>query len=181
MKFFFISTGKSMTRECDLKTIKVISKKYGEHTILLDDEDFDSVASHKWSVRKHRKTLYATTNIKQSNGKWKTWQKLHRVLLKLSDPKIHVDHVDGNGLNNQRSNLRIATHQQNMMNRSLFTTNKTGFKGVFKSESAFIASIRGNKKRIYLGSFKTAEEASEAYEKKAKELFGEFYRPKELR
>ena len=88
-----------------------------------------------------------------------------------------IDHIDGDKLNNSIFNLRSCTNQQNQQNKGIFKNNKTGYKGVFMyREGFYTATIAYNNKRIYLGSFNCPKKASEVYEEKAKELFGEFYR-----
>jgi hypothetical protein len=98
-------------------------------------------------------------------------------------PQGEVDHIDHNTKNNCWSNLRKATRQENQRNRTVRDDSSTGFKGVRFQRSAhgnqcgyYVATIGVNGKRLYLGSFKTAEEASEAYRKAAAEHHGEFAR-----
>ena len=101
---------------------------------------------------------------------------LHRMLLGVTDPKVIVDHIDGNGLNCQRSNLRVTNHAGNAWNASLRADNKSGYKGVRqdKKTGKWLAFIQVNYKRRYLGSFVTPELAAEAYARAAEELHGEF-------
>ena len=96
---------------------------------------------------------------------------------------MHVDHIDGNGLNNQRSNLRIATRLQNLKNKVVQVGKiHSKYKGVCKQVckhgdkiyAYWTALITSDFKRHYLGTFKTEEEAALAYNKKAVELHGEF-------
>lgn len=93
-------------------------------------------------------------------------------------PLGQADHEDLNGLNNRWSNLRDATKAQNMSNTSAPKTNRTGFKGVCfdNGKSRFLAQIRHNGKSIFIGRYRTAEEAHAAYCQKATELRGEFAR-----
>jgi hypothetical protein len=92
-------------------------------------------------------------------------------------PKEQTDHIDGDRTNNRWSNLREATGSQNKQNKGIRQDNTTGFRGVYRHEDGkFVARIKVGDKRINLGSFDTAEQASEAYEKAAKEAFGLFYR-----
>ena len=93
-------------------------------------------------------------------------------------PKNDLDHRDTCRGNNWINNLRIATRGQNSMNRNKSSTSSTGLKGVcwHKRVGKWMAQIAFNKKNLYLGYFSTPKEASEAYEKKASELFGDFYR-----
>lgn len=87
-----------------------------------------------------------------------------------------VDHIDGDIKNNRTNNLRECSHQQNQQNSKCRTTNRLGVKGVTLLKWGYRAQIRRNGKNIYLGLFKTVEEASAAYTKAAKEVHGEFYR-----
>ena len=101
----------------------------------------------------------------------------HRIVL---DPKPDevTDHINGNGLDNRRCNLRKCTHAQNMRNRKVHTNNKCGFKGVYKvkNRNLWRAEIRFQRERIKLGYFKTAVLASVAYDNAALKYHGEFAR-----
>ena len=90
----------------------------------------------------------------------------------------HIDHIDGNKLNNKIENLRAATASQNRMNSSVSSRNQVGIKGVSKGKKigTWTSQICVNKKRTHLGTFKTQEEAAIAYQKAAQEFFGEFAR-----
>ena len=96
--------------------------------------------------------------------------------MNVEDPKIEVDHINQNKLDNRKSNLRLCSHSQNGINKYKQSNNSSGFKGVCfnKRRQKFMAFINKDKKRTYIGYFETAEEAGKAYDKKAKELFGEF-------
>jgi hypothetical protein len=91
---------------------------------------------------------------------------------------MDVDHRNGDGLDNQRANLRICTHSQNMYNAKKRSTNTTGFKGVYRSRTKHIvrfrAQIQIHRKQIYLGSYSSLEDAARAYDNKAREIYGEF-------
>ncbi len=88
-----------------------------------------------------------------------------------------IDHIDGNRLNNRIANLREATTSQNHGNMARPTKNTSGYKGVRQRGKRFYASIKHNRKMLYIGTFATAEEAHIAYCEKARELFGEFFHP----
>ena len=90
--------------------------------------------------------------------------------------ELTVDHIDGNVNNNHISNLRMATQQEQNFNTKVYKSNKLGVRGVGKVGNRYRATIRINDKPFNIGYFKTIEEASEAYQIKAKELHGEFYR-----
>lgn len=98
---------------------------------------------------------------------------LHRIIADASE-KQSVDHVDGNGLNDQRENLRCCEHHQNLSNRGKNLNNTSGFKGVHLNKNRWVAAIWSENKIYYLGRFKTKEEAAIIYNKKATELHGEF-------
>lgn len=90
-------------------------------------------------------------------------------------PKL-VDHKDGNPLNNRWENLREASVSQNQQNRKVSSNNKIGLKGVSPEGKAFVARLTINGRKIRIGRFRTAEEAHVAYQKAAKEHYGEFAR-----
>lgn len=140
---------------------------------IVDDEDYEAVSKHRWSVAKSRNTYYAITGIKVEK-RWTTIR-LHRFIL---SPKSYekVDHIDTNGLNNIRSNLRICDNSQNACNCQLPRSNTSGYKGVslFKPNGKWVASIKKSRKRKFLGYFSSPEEAHEAYKAAAKILHGEF-------
>jgi len=99
----------------------------------------------------------------------------HRVIWMVMHgkwPKNQIDHINGIRDDNRLSNLREATHAQNMQNA--IYSNKTGFRGVRKSGNKFRAQIRYKGKLLSLGTFNTAEDASKAYFNKSKEIHGDF-------
>lgn len=104
----------------------------------------------------------------------------HRVawlLVHGTEPEGEVDHINGNPSDNRISNLRIATHAQNISNSGKRKNNTSGFKGVSRGRTTgFRATIFLHGKQIHLGSFVTKEEAYAAYCKAARDLHGEFAR-----
>jgi len=139
---------------------------------LVDDEDYDWLNAKKWYAEKFTHTYYAR---KRENNILISMQ---NIILNVSSP-LRVDHIDGNGLNNQRSNLRIATHRQNMINIGKRRKNPTSkYKGVSfdKSRNKWTASMGVNYKCISLGRYNTEEEAAIAYNEAAKKTHGEFAR-----
>lgn len=142
---------------------------------MVDDEDYERINKFKWFTYEKlylKCSSYAMTNIRIS-GKRRHLQ-MHRFIMNTPE-NLQVDHIDHNGLNNQKSNLRNCTRQQNNFNSR---SQKGNYKGVFidkkNKKNPFRARIRHNTKEIYIGSFKTAKEAGFAYDNKAKELFKEF-------
>lgn len=102
-----------------------------------------------------------------------TWKRMQHLVLPAREG-FFTDHINGDRLDNRRENLREVTLQQNNWNMCLNRNNKTGFKGVSMRRGKFRATINLNNKQIHVGDFATAELAAEAYDKKAKELFGDF-------
>ena len=114
------------------------------------------------------------------NGKVKSFR-VHRLVgmafLENPDNKEMIDHIDNNPSNNNVKNLRWATSSDNGCNQDKYKNNKSGYKGVSfnKPTNKYRALININGKLKHLGLFETAEEASVAYEAKAKEIHKEFY------
>jgi hypothetical protein len=144
---------------------------------LVDDEDFDFLNQWKWCAVKARHTFYAVRSMPGINRK-QINVFMHRQILNITDSKIQGDHLDGDGLNNQRKNLRACTKDENNRNKRIDRRSTTGYKGVvkIKKNGYYRASIMNNKKRKHLGIFKTPESAALAYDEAAKKYYGEFAR-----
>jgi hypothetical protein len=102
---------------------------------------------------------------------------MHRVILGLPPSRIpEVDHKDGNGINNRRSNLRLATHSQNMVHSKMRKDNKSGLRGVSfdKEKNLWRCCISINDRTEFIGRFRDPVEAAKAFDKRALELFDEF-------
>lgn len=139
----------------------------------IDAEDWPRVGQFRWYARLVRGKWYAGRSVPDMRGRQRLIH-LHRFILDAPDGAL-VDHADGDGLNNARGNLRLATTVQNAANRVIRSDNRTGFKGVGRRKGGrFIAEIVSGGQRYYLGRFGTAEDAARAYDAKARELFGEF-------
>lgn len=91
-------------------------------------------------------------------------------------PETEIDHIDGDPSNNRISNLRVASREQNAMNRAKQSNNKSGYKGVrfLHKLGKWVAEISANKSHYHLGLYDSAEDASDAYTKAAHELHGDF-------
>ena len=152
------------------------SKTHGAHTVLYDEQDAHNVEPWSWTLRKGHGTYYAARNTPRPNRKTIL---MHRALSNC--PKnLMVDHINSNGLDNRRANLRVCTMSENMMNRGKTKQNSTGYKGVYNTGDSianpYSAKIQKNNKVYCLGHYNTPEEAARAYDAKAEELFGEFAR-----
>lgn len=136
----------------------------------VDDADLEAVARFTW----YKNGKYAIANVRVCKGMWKQVS-MHRMITGC-EPGLQVDHIDGNGLNNSRSNLRFCTNKENGRNRLISKANKSGFKGVslHKASNKWMASIKHEGKSRNLGYFPTPEQAHEAYKQAAIRLHGEF-------
>ena len=136
---------------------------------LVDDEDFKRLSAYNWAAWKNGKGWYATRKPS------KKMISMHREILNVPSRKI-TDHIDRNSLNNQRSNLRVCTRQQNGCNRGPNKNNTSGFKGVtwWKRDKNWSAQIRVNRKNIKIGYFENKTDAAKAYNDAALRHHGEF-------
>ncbi len=137
--------------------------------VMVDDEDYNLLNQFYWSVDKDGTV---TSSLK---GKLKKRIILARFLLNPPD-NLEIDHIDGNRLNNQRSNLRFATSNQNKMNRGPRKDNTSGYKGVswHKQRSKWTVRIKANGKYLSLGLYDNKIDAAKVYNKSAIKYFGDY-------
>lgn len=147
--------------------MKEIKLSCGKITFV-DDDDY--LNQWKWRACINGKSIYA----QRVEGKKKI--KMHRVIMN-PEPHLLVDHIDGNGLNNTRNNLRVCTKAENNRNRRVSSNNILGHKGITKDGKSYRARIVVNYKTISLKNHKTLEEAIDAYNKAASIAFGAFFNP----
>ena len=144
---------------------------------LVDDGDFEWLNGWKWhAYHGRRDTFYATRNSPRPRQQpRRPMIRMHRLIMD-APTGVLVDHRDGNGLNNQRSNLRLGTNAQNLRNRGAQSNNASGVKGVswYAPTRKWKAKIGVNGKDIRLGHFATAAEAGAAYDRAAIKYHGEF-------
>lgn len=133
---------------------------------LIDEQDYDMLSQHKWYLKLGK---YAMTTINRKN------YTMHRMILGLTDRKILVDHINGNGLDNRKANLRTCNSQENIRNTRKHR-GSSKYKGVCwdKYNKKWKSSIVVDLKHISLGNFLDEEVAARAYDKAAIERFGEF-------
>ena len=141
-------------------------------SIIIDKEDYDLVKGHQWHIENSRKGLqYGQTTIKRNNST-KTIR-IHRMLM---PGAIQIDHVNHNGLDNRRCNLRACDNRQNNCNKKFQRNPKSGYTGIRYNEKvgSYYVRIMVHKKEISLGHYKTLEEALEARRQGEIQYFGDF-------
>ena len=147
----------------------------------VDDEDYDKYAIYRWHAALDSGTRNANPKYRAVHkfytGKVGKNIPLSRLIINAPDG-MYVDHINGDTLDNRKKNLRLCTKAENGFNRGANKNNKSGYKGVSwvnkdKRWTAHInKTINGEYKQYHIGYFLTKEEAAEAYNEKAKELFG---------
>lgn len=139
---------------------------------IVDDGDYEFLSGFRWFADKGGNTFYARRNSAGSNVRK---IRMHREIMRAGSEE-EVDHINGNGLDNRRSNLRICNHSENQRNGKKYKNNTTGYKGVswHKQHKKYYAKIRVNNKDIFLGLFLNPEDAARAYNKAAIIFHGEF-------
>lgn len=142
-----------------------------DQVALIDDEDYALVSQYKWQAKKHRNTWYAYASTPCVEGKRKRIS-MHRTIMgaKLGQ---QVDHINNNGLDNRRENLRFCTASQNCMNRAN-TWGASTYKGVAKKGNRWASRIMIGGVYTWLGTFSSEEEAAMVYDAAAKNYYGKF-------
>ena len=144
------------------------------HKAIIDDEDCGLVSKYKWQARVSPRNVYARHTLRE-NGKPKRTLDMHRLIMNAPE-NSQVDHINGNGLDNRKTNLRICKKSDNAKNATKRIDNKSGYKGVYKFQNKWRAMIGVNNKRVHLGMFEDKVDAAKAYDEAAAKYFGEFAR-----
>lgn len=146
---------------------------HGKHTevyALVDDEDYDILKGHKWYPS--GRYLVANFYDPQATGRQKQML-MHRYIVDAKSGVV-LDHINGDGLDNRKVNLRICTQAENSYNRNIGSKSESGFKGVNWHRGRWQAKIKVKGKWMYLGRYHDKIKAALAYNKAAIYHFGQF-------
>lgn len=136
---------------------------------LVDDEDFKLVSGRQWYAQKGGENFYA----RGLDG-----SAMHRLITSAA-AGLEVDHINGNGLDNRRRNLRVCTRSENAKNRAKHAPAVSKFKGVHLTKWGWRAAIVQNGQKLNLGTFESEERAARQYDRAARLCFGSFARTNE--
>ena len=160
-----------------MKRIQLGGNRFWNHPVrayaLVDDEDFENLSKNPWCLSSSGYAIGRDWRDKKERK-----MRMHREVLGCADKNVFVDHIDGNKLNNQKSNLRLANKSQNAANSKIPSNNKSGFKGVYfeKYTKKWRAEIAVNGIKNKLGRFARIEDAASVYKNAALKYFGEYAR-----
>lgn len=176
-------------RENTQKIQKTYTRKYNHYDVqdeicigytfnsdkkfIIDRDDYEKIKEYCW-YESDGGYIVAVKRKEEGSG----LHHLHRMVMNLGDKFLEVDHINGDLKDNTKQNLRIVSHIRNSENHSIAQNNTSGFTGVTFNEKngTWIARIGHNKKRLYLGSFLTFEDAVEARKQAEEKYFGEYAR-----
>ena len=153
-----------------MKKIPLTQGKYA----IVDDEDYEELSKHKWCASRVGKTFYAVRGIKIGVNKRST-VKMHKQIM-CTPTGMDTDHIDMNGLNNQKGNLRVCTRSENLRNRRAPINNTSGQKGVHfdNKRNKWVAQLTLHGKNKHIGRFLTQNEARKSYQNACTKYHGEF-------
>src|SRR3990167_3193433 len=146
---------------------------------IIDDEDYSRISGYSWFTHRERNQFYAWAYA-GGGRKRREYIRMHQLIL-ARQGTVEVDHINGDGLDNRRHNLRYATRHQNSMNMRKHSHGSSRFKGVCwdrntRGRKKWLAQITSNYKRIFLGRYLDEEQAARAYDEAALRHFKQFAR-----
>lgn len=149
--------------KADHAEIELFSTKHGVKNTIIDLEDVDKCKNYRWFFVLDGNTFYSYAH------KGSTTIKLHRLIMD-APTKIVVDHINRDGLDNRKINLRLCTQKENIRNSKLYKNNSSGYKGISFIRNKWRSRIFIEGKDKHLGLFDTLEEAITARENYIMEL-----------
>ena len=149
-----------------MKYIPLGARVSSGKSVQVDDDIYEYLMQWNWIIQRHSHTSYAF-RFEYIDKKYHRVN-MHRVIMELCDKNLYVDHIDHDGLNNQRSNLRICTHSQNAANKKSFGVHSK-YKGVCRTHGSWNVCVQKDRK-AHQKTFKSEIEAALWYNEKAKVL-----------
>ena len=145
---------------------------------IVDDEDYERLSQWAWKISTCNSGVYATRWVPESDSNRRQLVRMHVDIMNPPTGML-VDHVNGDTLDNRRCNLRVCTKGQNQMNMRRNSRNTSGYRGVHWHAKCgkWVAMIKVNGERHYLGLFESVEAAAVAYAEASRKYHGEFGRP----
>lgn len=144
------------------------------YTTVVDEDDYDKLSQYNWSVDERSHTTYVKRSVYEGGIRTGT-EIMHRLIMDAPED-MQVDHINGDGLDNRKENLRLCSQKQNLMNKRSVVDSSSKHKGVCwdKGSSKWRAYIQVDKKKKHLGYYTDELAAASAYNEAAKEHFGEY-------
>jgi len=170
-----VTTEYELDHETGAVKIPLISDRFPGLFALVDIDDAPLVSPYRWHPDQARNTFYAQATILETTSERRHNVRMHRLITGISDQKVLVDHRSRDGLDNRRSNIRIATPMQNSGNAP-GRPGTSNFRGVCwdNNRGKWLAQIKAGGPGSYIGRFESEIEAALAYDERARELFGPF-------
>jgi hypothetical protein len=142
----------------------------------VDQADYERLRGYEWLAKKGKNSFYARRRVSTGKAGKETLVYMHQMVIKVPDGMV-VDHINHDGMDNRKANLRAASYSQNLCHRKKRSgTMYSKYKGVHwrKLHKKWIARITFEKKTIHLGYFRSEIEAAKAYDRAAMKYHGEF-------
>jgi len=146
-------------------------------TAIIDIDDYAEISKFNWHFQESGGVGYAArqATVDERPTKQRQFIWMHHVIIGKHETMV-VDHINGNGVDNRKSNLRHATCSQNQLNRKITSVGKSGFRGVYPHDGKWQSRLKINGKSHHLGTFETVELAAKAYISASIEMAGEYSR-----